>query len=145
VETWVEILKEVPYIAMILALGVATVLLYKSREKDRLDREKLQAEYRENLVQATSALNDLASEQLKQAFADSAAWQDRVKGLEDTFKAHMQDDLAADGRIEAKLASVLEEFERHEGRMREFVKDHVGQVADRSMEQFERAMRAHRN
>jgi hypothetical protein len=145
VDTWLEILKNAPYIAMILGLGLTTILLYKSREKDRKEQKELQAEYRENLVQATSALNELASEHLKQAFADSAAWQDRLKSIEDAFKQHMQDDLAADGRIETKLNSVHEEFSRHEGRMREFVKDHVGQVADRSMEQFERAMRTHRN
>ena len=142
VDTWIEILKEVPYRAMVLALGLATSLLYRSREKDRKKQEQFQAEYREDLVQATSALHELTAEYLKQAFADSVAWQDRFQGLEGALKAHMQDALAADGRTEAKVASVLEEFEKHEGRMREFVKDHVGQITERLLERIDRGVDA---
>jgi len=117
------------------------IFIYRSREKDREAREALQAEYRENLVTATSALHELTAEYLKQSFADSAEWQDLYKTLE-----------AADKRIESKLVSIHDEFGNHEGRVREFVKDHVSTISketldriDRACETVERAVRNHQH
>jgi hypothetical protein len=138
---WASLLKEVPYIAIILALGIALIFIYRSREKDREAKEVLQAEYRENLVTATSALHELTAEYLKQSFADSAQWQDLYKTLE-----------AANKRVELGIDSIMDEFGNHEGRIREFVKDHVSTISketidriDRIHEAVERSLRNHQH
>jgi len=62
-------------VAIVLALATTVVYLFRSRER-------LQHKYAEDMVKATSALQELTAEYLKQAFTDSAAWQDRFKSLE---------------------------------------------------------------
>jgi len=98
------------------------VVIYLFRSK-----EKLQTKYTDDLVKATGALRDLTAEYLKQSFTDSAGWQDRYKGFEDTFKKHTSDDAAADMRIEGKLSTITTELDKHETRM----KEHVDRAVER--------------
>ena len=60
---------------MLIAMAITVVYLFRSRDQ-------LQAKYTADLIQATSALQELTAEYLKQAFADSAAWQDRFQSLD---------------------------------------------------------------
>ena len=87
---WAELLEKSPFIAIIIALGIATIYLFRSREKDRTEHtnamQSLQTKYMEDLVSATKSLQDLTSESLKQAFADSSGWQERLRSMEQTIK-----------------------------------------------------------
>jgi uncharacterized membrane-anchored protein YhcB (DUF1043 family) len=127
VETWAELLKDSPYIAMIIALAAVVVYLFRGKERQ-------QTKYTEDLVKATGALQDLTAEYLKQSFADSAGWQDRYKGFEDTFKQHSSEDAAADARIEAKIAEVHTAIDKHETR----VKEHVDRAVERIIHGLQR-------
>lgn len=135
---WADLLAKSPYIAMVLFLGLAVWLLYRSREKERKVRDELQKEYRETVVKATRALSDLASEYLRETFSEAAAWQDRFQGLEIKLKQHRDEQLS-------ELVQIKTAIEGHEGRVREFVKDYVDRVADRQTERFERAVERDRS
>lgn len=119
-QTWAELLKDSPYIAMIIALVSVVVYLFRAKERQ-------QVKYTEDLVQATMALQDLTAEYLKRSFDDSVGWQDRYKGFEDTFKQHTADDAAAAKSIESKLDGLLIALDKHEDR----VKEHVDRAVER--------------
>lgn len=120
-EWWAKLLAEAPYIAIILALAAVVVFLFKSRDKLQSKITELQAKHTDDLVRATSALQDLTAEYLKQSFADSAGWQDRYKSFEATFKQHSEDDKSADARIEAKLSEL-------DGRVKDYIERAVKDV-----------------
>jgi len=105
VNEWAGLLRDSPFIAMIIALGITVVYLFRSKDR-------LQTKYTQDLVQATSALQELTSEYLKQAFADSAAWQDRYKALEDAITKHTAEDGAHHERLEGKLERIDRTVER---------------------------------
>jgi hypothetical protein len=113
-ELWAELLKDSPYVAIILGLGFAVVYLYRRKEA-------VQAKYTEDLVKATGALQDLTAEYLKQSFADSANWQDRYKSFEDTFKQHASEDAVADQRLDSRIAGLQTSLEKHEVRIKEHI------------------------
>lgn len=127
-DVWAELLRDSPYIAIILALAITVIYLFRSRDK-------LQAKYADDLVKATGALNELTAEYLKQAFADSAAWQDRVGSLETTFRKHSD----TDRRIEDKLADIQAELIGHETRVKEYVDRAIDRALDKTEKAFDRA------
>ena len=123
---WAEQLHDAPYIAIILALIPVVIYLFRSRDKLQTRFNKLQTKHTENLVKATSALQGLTAEYLKQAFTDSAAWQDRVKALEALYqkqihliKKHTADDAEAAKHIGARLDDLRTEIKESEGRTKE--------------------------
>ena len=121
VETWASLLEKSPFIAVIIALGIAAVYLFKSRDK-------LQAKYTEDLVQATSSLQELTAEYLKQSFNNQAAWQDRVQTQEFLLQQQallLQQQIDATKALESRLASINAEIEKHESRMKEFLRERL--------------------
>jgi len=122
VGVWAELLKNAPYIAIIIALGIVAVYLFRRKEK-------LQTKYTEDLIKATSALQELTAEYLKQAFTNSAAWQDRVKSLEslyqqqtELFKLLRDNEAEGSKHIEKRLEALQQEIKESETR----IKDHLG-------------------
>ena len=104
VSEWSSLLEKSPFIAVIIALGITCVFLFRSREK-------LQVKYTDDLVAATKALSDLTSEFLKQSFSDSATWQERIGLIGDTLGKHVGEDSLALASINERLASILKELE----------------------------------
>jgi predicted negative regulator of RcsB-dependent stress response len=116
VSTWASLLDKSPLIAVILALGIVVIYLWRTREKDRKvaseKYEALQAKYTEDLIKATEAMNGLATENLKQSFSDSAAWRDSVREFGDTLKQHMRDEADAFATFKRSLGDIKNAVER---------------------------------
>lgn len=91
-DVWAKLLGSSPYIAMIIALGVVVIYLYKARETAQAKYEQLQTKFTNDMVAATAAVNALSTEYLKRIFADSGAWQDRFREFSDTLKDHTRSD-----------------------------------------------------
>ncbi len=108
--SWAGLLEKSLSIAIILALGIVVVVLWRSREK--LQRESvaeykaLQAKYTADLIKATEAMNSLATENLKQSFSDSAAWRDSVREFGDALRDHRRAIEAVQGQISASEAQI---------------------------------------
>lgn len=107
VSDWADLLTTAPLVAIILALAITVVYLFKSRER-------LQQEYRESLVEATQALQGLTAEYLEQSYSATSVWQDRLKGVEDRLAScdtklsdHSQD---SKERIEQAIKTVVLEL-----------------------------------
>jgi len=142
VSIWADLLSQTPLIAIILALGITVIHLFRSKERLQAkyteDLDRLQAKYAEDLVKATGALHELTAEYLKQAFANSAAWQERIQALDTTFKKHVEDAQAADRRFEEKLDGIREEVVAHEVRVREYVTAYVDRAVEKTERNLER-------
>lgn len=123
-DTWASLLEKSPFIAIILALGVTCLHLFRSREKaqkeDQVKYEALQEKYTADLIKATEAMNSLATENLKQSFSDSAAWRDNVREFGDTLRSHY-----------ATLKRAIEENQGQTTASELEIKKHISDAVDR--------------
>lgn len=140
VSTWASLLEKSPFIAIIIALGIIVVYLFRSRDK-------LQAKYTSDLVQAAQALQELTAEYLKQSFSDSASWQDRFKGLETDLSKQVSEVAGVTKRTENKLEDLRVAMKELTDALRADIKDseqrgkeHVAQKLEQSLFKIEAAL-----
>jgi uncharacterized membrane-anchored protein YhcB (DUF1043 family) len=123
VSTWADLLKDSPYIALILGLAIVSAYLFRSRDK-------LQAKYTEDLVKAAQALQELTAEYLKQSFSDSASWQDRFKGIETQLTQHVAEMSAFNKRTEDKIEDLRVAIKELADTFRSSLRESEGRMRD---------------
>ena len=123
--TWIDALSTAPLAAMVVALGIVVLYLFRSREK-------LQVKYTEDLVKASQSLQALTVEYLKQAFSDSAAWQNKFVAVDGRLG---QIDLKLEQQTES-IEDLTERLDRrmaeHCDRLEKTIKDHFDRVPGRT-------------
>lgn len=87
VSTWADLLTTAPLVAMIIALGITVMYLFKSRERLQTQILALQRQHTTDMVSATSALQELTAEYLEQSFTTAQSTVEHLRGMEEAQRA----------------------------------------------------------
>jgi uncharacterized protein HemX len=87
VSTWADLLTTAPLVAIIIALGITVVYLFKSRERLQTQILTLQQQHTTDMVSATGALQELTAEYLEQSFTTAQSTVSHLRGMEEQQKA----------------------------------------------------------
>ena len=85
-EGWAALLSQSPYIAMVIALGVVCIHLYRAKEALQKEKDLMQAQHTADLVAATQGLQALTADSLERAFAIQSAWTEALRKLREQLR-----------------------------------------------------------
>ncbi len=85
-EGWAALLSQSPYIAMVIALGIVCVHLYRAKDALQKEKDVMQAQHTADLVAATQGLQALTADSLEKAFAAQSDWVEALRKLREQLR-----------------------------------------------------------
>jgi negative regulator of sigma E activity len=85
-DDWASLLAQSPLIAMVIALGIVTVHLYRAKDALQKEKDAMQAQHTADLVAATQGLQNLTATTLEKAFTTQTQWADALRNLREQIR-----------------------------------------------------------